>query len=49
MNSIGEDDDGGDGLDSRLSLHLESGLYYLKAECLDENPNQPYTISITAE
>jgi hypothetical protein len=49
QNSIDEDDDGGEGLDSRLSLHLESGLYYLKVVCLDESPNQPYTISITAE
>jgi hypothetical protein len=49
QNSIDEDDDGGEGVDSRLSLHLENGLYYLKVECLDENPNQPYTISITAE
>jgi hypothetical protein len=49
QNSIDENDDGGDGLDSRLSLHLENGLYYLKVECLDERPNQPYTISVTAE
>jgi hypothetical protein len=49
LNSIDEDDDGGDGLDSRLSLRLESGLYYLKVECLDESPNQPYTINIVAE
>jgi hypothetical protein len=49
LNPIDEDDDGGEGVDSRLSLHLESGLYYLKAECLDESPNQPYTLSITAE
>jgi hypothetical protein len=48
LNPIGEDDDGGESLDSRLYLHLESGLYYLKAECLDESPNQPYTISIEA-
>ena len=49
LNSIGKDDDGGDNVDSRLSLHLESGLYYLKVECLDEYPEQPYTISIEAE
>jgi len=49
MNSIDEDDDGGDNMDSRLSLRLENGLYYLKVECLSENPDQPYTISITAE
>jgi len=49
MNSIDEDDDGGDSVDSRLSLHLESGLYYLKVECLDESPSQPYNVSIAAE
>jgi hypothetical protein len=49
MNPIDEDDDGGEGLDSLLSRHLESGLYYLKAECLDDEPNQPYIISIIAE
>jgi hypothetical protein len=49
MSLIDEDDDGGDNLDSRLSLYLQNGLYYLKAECLDDEPNQPYTISIMAE
>jgi len=49
LTSIGEDDDGGEAVDSRLSLHLESGLYYLKVYCLDQNPDQPYTISIEAE
>jgi hypothetical protein len=49
LSSIDEDDDGGDSVDSRLSLRLESGLYYLKVECIDENPNQPYAISIMAE
>jgi len=49
LNSIDEDDDSGEGLDSRLSLRLENGIYYLKVECLDDNPNQPFTISITAE
>jgi len=46
LSPIDEDDDGGDAVDSRLSLRLENGLYYLKVECLDENPNQPYNISI---
>jgi hypothetical protein len=46
LNSIGKDDDGGEDLDSRLSLNLEEGLYYLKVECLNGNPDQPYTISI---
>jgi hypothetical protein len=49
LNSLGEDDDGGDDLDARLSMRLQSGTYYLRVECLDEDPDQPYTISITAE
>jgi len=49
LKPIDEDDDGGDGVDARLSLRLESGLYYLKVECLDENPNQPYTLSVTED
>jgi hypothetical protein len=49
LNSIGEDDDGGENLDSRLSLHLENGLYYLKVECIGDDIDQPYTISIVAE
>jgi hypothetical protein len=49
LSPIDDDDDGGESLDSRLSLHLGSGLYYLKAQCLDEEPGQPYTISIEAE
>jgi hypothetical protein len=49
MNSIDEDDDGGVGLGSRLSLRLESGLYYIKVWCLDESLNQPYIISIEAD
>ena len=49
LNSIDEDDDGGENLDSRLSLRLDAGLYYLKVYCLDDEPDQPYTISIEAE
>jgi hypothetical protein len=49
LNSIDSDDDGGENLDSKLTLRLENGLYYLKVECLDENPNQPYSISIEEE
>ena len=49
LNSIAEDDDGGDNYDSRLSRQLQSGLYYLKVRCLDDDPDQPYTISIEAE
>jgi len=49
MNSIAEDDDGGEDMDSRLSLQLDSGLYYLKVWCLDYEPDQAYTISIEQE
>jgi hypothetical protein len=46
LNSIAEDDDGGDDLDSRIAQQLGSGLYYLKVWCLDDEPNQPYIISV---
>jgi hypothetical protein len=46
LSPIDEDDDGGEGVSSRLTLQLESGLYYLKIECLDDMPNQPYNVSI---
>jgi hypothetical protein len=46
LNSIAENDDGGDNLDSRLSQHLENGLYYLKVWSVDEEPDQAYIISI---
>jgi hypothetical protein len=46
---IDENDDGGDNLDSRLSARLRAGTYYLKVECLDDEPSQPYTITITAD
>jgi hypothetical protein len=46
LSPIDEDDDGGEGVSSRLTLQLEAGLYYLKIECLDDIPNQPYTVSI---
>jgi len=49
LNSIAENDDGGDNYDSRLSRQLQSGLYYLKVRCLDDEPDQPYTINIEAE
>ena len=49
LTSIAKDDDGGEGYDSRLSLRLESGLYYLKVKCLDDDPDEPYTISIEEE
>jgi len=49
LNSIAEDDDGGESLSSRLSLNLDAGLYYLKVWCLSDEPDQPYTISIERE
>jgi len=49
LNSIAEDDDGGESLSSRLSLHLDVGLYYLKVWCISDEPDQPYTVSVTAE
>ena len=49
INNIAEDDDGGENLDSRIGRRLDSGLYYLKARCLDDEPDQPYTISIIGE
>jgi hypothetical protein len=48
-NSVDEDDDGGEDMDARLSVRLPAGTYYLKVECLDEEPDQPYTISVDRE
>jgi hypothetical protein len=47
--SIDADDDGGEEFDARISARLQPGLYYLKVECLDRIPRQPYIISVTAE
>jgi len=49
LNSIAEDDDGGNALSSLISQNLNRGLYYVKVWCLDEEPDQGYTLSITAE
>jgi len=49
LNSIAKDDDGGDNLDSRISMRLDAGVYFLKVWCLDDNPDQPYTLSIEME
>jgi hypothetical protein len=49
MNSIAQDDDGGDSLSSRLSVNLQSGTYYLKVWCLDDEPDQGYTLSVSAQ
>jgi hypothetical protein len=48
-NYIDDDDDSGEDMDSRLSVHLQPGTYYIKAECLNDDPDQPYTIRIDAE
>jgi hypothetical protein len=47
--SIADDDDGGEDYDSRLSLRLQAGTYYLKVECLNDEPDQPYRISVDEE
>ena len=49
LNSIAEDDDGGNALSSLISVNLSRGTYYLKVWCLDEEPDQGYTLTITAE
>jgi len=47
MDEIGNDDDGGDGFSSRLSINLREGTYFLKILCLDEDPTQAYELFIT--
>jgi hypothetical protein len=47
--AIDEDDDGGENMDSRLSVSLQAGTYYVKAECLDDEPEEPYRISVERE
>jgi hypothetical protein len=49
LNLIAEDDDGGDVLSARLSINLNVGTYYIKVWCLDDEPNQAYIISVTAQ
>jgi hypothetical protein len=48
-NAIDENDDGGEDLDSLLLVRIQAGTYYLSVKCLDSEPDQPYTISITSE
>jgi hypothetical protein len=45
-NTIDRNDDGGETYDSLLSVRLRAGTYYLKAGCLDEDPDEPYTIIV---
>jgi len=49
LNSIAEDDDGGDSLSSRIATRLNTGTYYLKVWCLDEEPDQGYILSVEAQ
>jgi hypothetical protein len=49
LNLIDENDDGGESYDSRLSVNLQAGTYFLQVECLDSEPEEPYTIRINAE
>jgi hypothetical protein len=49
LNLIDEDDDGGEGLSARLSVNLNPGVYYLKVWCLDDEPDQGYTLRIDAQ
>ena len=49
LNTIAEDDDGGNALSSLISQNLNRGVYYLKVWCLDEEPDQGYTLSITSD
>jgi hypothetical protein len=46
---IDSDDDGGANYDSRLSVRLQAGTYYVKVKCLDDEPDEPYTISVDGE
>lgn len=48
-NAIDDNDDGGEDYDSLLSVRLQTGTYYLKIECLDDEPDQPYTVRVDAE
>ncbi|MDR2964779.1 MAG: pre-peptidase C-terminal domain-containing protein [Treponema sp.] len=48
LNSIAEDDDGGEGLSARITRNLSNGTYFLKVWCLDEEPDQGYILSLDA-
>ena len=47
--AMAENDDGGENLSSLLSIRLMDGTYYLRVRCLDDDPDQPYSIRIDAE
>jgi hypothetical protein len=42
-----EDDDGGQGYSSLLRRQLYPGRYYIKVECLDDDPEGNYLLSVT--
>jgi hypothetical protein len=48
-NVIGDDDDGGEYLDSSLTANLQPGIYYVRVECLDEEPEEPYRLTLRAD
>jgi hypothetical protein len=46
---IDEDDDGGEGYDSRLTVRLEPGTYYIKVHTLGGPVEEHYILSVDAE
>jgi hypothetical protein len=46
---IDDNDDGGEDMDARLSVQLQPGTYYVKVHCLNDEPDQPYTLRIDSE
>jgi hypothetical protein len=36
-------------MDARLSVQLQPGTYYVKVHCLNDEPDQPYTLRIDSE
>jgi hypothetical protein len=49
LNIIAEDDDSGEVLSARISMNLASGTYFIKVWCLDDEPDQAYTLTVTAQ
>jgi hypothetical protein len=46
---IDDDDDGGENMDAFLTVNLQSGTYYVKVECLDDEPEEAYRITLEAD
>jgi hypothetical protein len=44
-----ENDDGGEGYSALLRRRLDSGRYYIKVSCLDEEPDDTYILSVERE